>query len=610
MLTPISFTLQNIHFLQQDFLGIRIVPGIFLWVVSFLGVSGLLLLLYFFGLGIQTFIFRFSFSSELINALFSLALGHIFFSTGIALLGSLSLFTSFGIIAYLTLVILITIRGIRKTKHKPHISFKTCKTFLYTVYQANKIGMIFLILFVLLAILKLLSPEIGVDAIFYHFDYPWEYLRIHSMMEYPKGTQIFLTTPQLGQMLNVVLLFFHLVPGLRILHFLFFLCVTFVLLGIGTDKKITSLSILPPLLFAASPTVIGVMGSGYMDMEWILCWLLAFYVISTQKLTTKSLIIAGVLFGGTLAAKIQALPFFLTCIAVIFLRSKTSRIRYISIFTAFSFLISSLWYIRSIIITGSPLFYYHAPQTLTDHINLVLQSISPAIVKMKFLGLLINYHPFIFISLCAAVLGAFARKSIKKMSGKLLFVLILFANYLFLPILYFSGRFLLFGYSGFSVISSEFSIKLMSEKWFTIPLWTITCIIFMYYFSNALMIVPYGLGWANTNTYLTRVLSQNNASYYDFDHAFSPFIKQNDVIGTFTINGFLYANFDHRDVAYIVHSKSSFDNFKKAGLTKLLIKHGDMQWFCKQWQLRNCTPDKYTFLVYYAPAQQYLYTLR
>ena len=610
MLNPLSFTLQNIHYFQQDFSGIRFNEGIFLWLLSFLGVVVFLFLLYLIGTCIRLLIFRISFTQELLNMLLSLALGHIFFSTGIAILGCFSLFTTAGIISYLFGVAILTSIGLLKLKGEQSINSKKSAVFFTTLYKKNKVGCIFLVLFLLLGLTKLLVPEIGVDAIYYHFDYPLEYLRIHSMMEYPKGTQTFLTTPQLGQMLNVVLLFFHLIPGLRILHFLFFLCVTLLLLIIGTARKITSVSILPALLFAASPTVIGVMGSGYMDMEWILCWLLAFYFVTSQKLTKKMLILIGVIFGGTLAAKIQALPFFLTLVAIIFLRVKNTRLSSIILFTTFSFLISSLWYIRSIIITGSPIFYYHAPQTFSDHIGLLVESNYPEILRVKLMSLFSNYHPFIIFSLFLSVIIIIIKKNIKQISSQLVFALLLLINYSFLPILYFTGRFWLFGYSVFSTTTSQLPIKLMQKKWFALPLWSITLITFFYYFVNSLLIIPYGLGWADTNKYLTRVLPSNNASYYDFDHLFSPFIKETDVIGTYTINGFLYANFSHRDIAYVVTQHDSFDNFKRAGFTKLLIKHGDMEWFCGQLELTGCSPNKYTFLSYYAPAQQYLYALK
>lgn len=606
MLNPFSFTLQNIYFLHNEFQGIHFSVGIFAWIISWMAVIVLICFLYAFGTVIRQRLVHISFSDWFINACISLAIGHIFFSTGIAILGYFSFLTPLGISIYLLLVLLITFIGLFQIPLTVFLPPKNSLNFFITMYQSNRIGSIFILLFIFLGLLRLLSPEIGVDAIYYHSDYPKEYLRIHSMMEYPLGTQEYLMTPQLGQMLNIVLLFFHLPLGLRLLHFAFYLCVIVLLLVIGTRQKITATSILPAFLFTASPVIIGVFGSGYMDMEWIFCWLLSFYLIASKPLQTKNIITSALLFGGVLAAKLQALPFFLTFILFIFLNTKKGRVKYSILFILISFIFPLYWYLRSFVVTGNPFFSDHP---LPGLVSLLPQIISVSAIKVKLISLFINYHPFILLSFALLGINLILHKKIKTFPP-LAFSLLLFINYSILPIVYFSGRFWLFGYSIFATLSTMIPLSVFKSRWYRIPLWTVTSILLAYYLFNSLITVPYGLGWADTNKYLTRVLARNNASYYDFDHLFSPHISKNDVIGTYLIHGFLYADFAYRDVAYVIRPHDSFDTIKKAGITKLIVKRGDMQWFCEQLELSGCIPDKYVLLASFAPAKQYLYQLR
>ncbi len=608
MLNPFLFTIQNFLALQKDFIGFRIDSSFFLWILSFVSVCFLFCLLYLLGICIRQFIFRLSKPFTLQHALLSLALGYIFFCTGVTLLGVFSSLSNAGIIVYLIVIIAITILGIKKLPYKQTLYPLNLLAFFKKLYRVNTIASIFLLLFLVLGVMRLLSPEIGVDAIYYHYDYPTEYLRIHSLMEFPKGSQIFLMTPQLAQMLYVIMLFFHLVPSLRIIHFFFFLCAILVFLYIGARKKITQVSVLPALLFTASPTVLGLIGSGYADTQWIFLWTLIFSLLVDTPLTKQTVIITAILFGGLLASKIQGLSFFIIFICFLVFQLKRNVLHYIVWFIFLAFAFPSLWYIRSLLITGQIFYASISTHTL---INLLPQYFSLSIIKTKIIGLFINFNPFILISIALALISfLYNRRKTFSFSTLTCLNLFLVANYLILPLYYYTGRYLLFAFSIFSTLVTQLPLSIYRNKYYQITLWSTCIVMFGYYFINATLILPYGLTWANTNHYLTRVLARNNASYYDFDMLFSPYISTNDLVGTYTINGFLYANFTHEDVFYVLKLHGSFTNLKKAGISKLLIKHGDIQWFCTLWELTDCSINSYKLLAVYPPAGQYLYKIR
>ena len=110
-------------------------------------------------------------------------------------------------------------------------------------------------------------------------------------------------------------------------------------------------------------------------------------------------------------------------------------------------------------------------------------------------------------------------------------------------------------------------------------------------------------------------MSRDNSSYFDYGNKFSKFIKNNETVATYGLWGFYYADFNYiysEDVFRKIGRSLSL--LSKNGATKLLIKGGDMAWFCKTENLVDCSKHNYVFLTSYVfsdlSASQYLYAFK
>jgi hypothetical protein len=136
-------------------------------------------------------------------------------------------------------------------------------------------------------------------------------------------------------------------------------------------------------------------------------------------------------------------------------------------------------------------------------------------------------------------------------------------------------------------------------------------VLFAYYFINQVLVLPYTFGIANQNNYLTRILSRDNSSYYDFGGKFEKYISKKDYVATYKIFGYYYANFKFIDVNFIFGKNMDFSMLKKHGITKLFIKGGDINWFCKTAGITNCNSSDYKLLsVYNKFPTYYLYSIK
>ena len=191
-----------------------------------------------------------------------------------------------------------------------------------------------------------------------------------------------------------------------------------------------------------------------------------------------------------------------------------------------------------------------------------------------------------------------------------MYLLITFAFYLLVQYIY--GRYLIGLYILLIFLASlgiyNFAAKTKLLKLF---LSLVLFILFAYYFINQILILPYAFGVANQNNYLTRILSRDNSSYYDFGGKFHDYISAKDYVATYKIFGLYYANFKFIDVNFIFDKNKDFSVLKKHGVTKLVIKGGDINWFCKTAGVTNCSSSAYKLLSSYNEfPTYYLYSIK
>ena len=426
-------------------------------------------------------------------------------------------------------------------------------------------------------------------------------------------------SPLLSEMSYLIGIFLWSEESARYLHFMFYLLVLLTLFEFSKIKGY-EFSIYTPLLFATAPVVIHETSSMYVDFQWIFYFLLAILVILKNKnLSYTAVFLSGVFLGGMVSSKLWTIVLIpLMAIYMLILRKTAGLnklLKYLFILSAGTALISFIWFLRAYILTGDPFYPAFAnQQQLLGHTSFQIP-ITRLITLNTFLINPLNsvniFSPLFFLGVIFFLYKL--KDNIKTLVSRSLFILLGITFLLYLSINYPYGRYLLGLYVLFIFFSSV-GIEKTIEKFKVIKLLFITAIgiIFIYYFVSSAFVLPYTFGFTNKNSYLTGILSKDNSSYYNFDNKFDKYISNKDYVATYGILGYYYANFKYIDIDYIFNSNGeSFNLLKQKGITKLFIKGGDINYFCQKLSLKNCTPDKYSYLSSYMGSQPYyLYNIK
>ena len=608
--------ISNYQFIRSDFIGVSIsLQGLSLFCIGLLLIISLLFILYCVGEKIRRRFFNFDYPREL-KPFISIALGYILVGSGIALLGVFSLFYPIYIWGYILFIMILSLYPLdvlMEGKDDILFVFAKCGR---SVKQHPWIH-VAILGFILIGFLRLIPPETEVDALWYHTDYPRLYLETHTMMNIdPKGVFYPIVTPTLGDMYYILIQFFDMKDASRVLHYTFYILVILLYI-VGFDRKKYQNYLYAGLLFVTAPVIIRHTSTAYGEFPWVLCWLLAILIITrAERIRNGEIILSAIFFGGTLATKLWMLPFYGVFIPYLYVVNrnleKVKVIKLLFMFTFFSFLVPLLWYIRSYIITGNPLFptFWTYPNGEPNFPS-SLSSLNADGIRARILSL-VSISPLSIFGL-TFFLPAFFINFKSKKSRFIIFSIILTAVQLLIN--YSWHRFIIPFYSIIVVFLSAGTGAFISlSRYFKYIFVFAYMILFIYYLLNAFLLLPYGLGWADKNKYLTRVLSRDNSSYYDYGYRFGKLITASDIVATYGLWGFYYADFVH------FYSEDSFrktgrsiDILLKKGATKLLVKGGDIDWLCMKERLAGCREITYKLIASYlfpdVSASLYLYAL-
>lgn len=587
-MTIIKNILNNYMFLREDFSGFDLnMLGIGFFFLHILIAVGIFVAFYLFGRRVKQLFF-----SENVKYTFfiNVALGYITIGTGIGLLGVFSLLIPKIIAVYLIIICLVAL-------YPYQFNFKKIK---YPLFIHKNIFVWGTLLFIFIGFLRLATPEITEDG--YHTDLPRLYLSSGTTIQDTKELLHVIPYPQLPEMIYLIPIFLGDKEATRFIHFGFYITIILILFTIARN-----FAKFAPLIFVTTPLVIRYSPSQYTDFFMLFTFLLSVILIK-KNMSRKNLILSGILFGAALSAKMWMfvyLPVVLFYIIFLHINSKfLNNLKLITIFVSSSLSIVALWYIRAYIITGNPIYplfstleYLGIEQitnvSLYNHLGLNTKLLNPKNM--------IVFSPLFFLGIGFCLL--YFKEFIRKIRYFPLFIFFILLTLVQLFVKIYLSRYLFSWYIVFSIIVSfGASIAIIKSRIAKYCFSTLYMIIFSYYFINTLFIVPYGLGWADRNSYLTRVLSKDNASYYDFDHRFDKWISSKDLIAVDGIVSFYYADFSYIDIGYIFgKNNKSFDLLKNNDITKLLIKGGDIEWFCKRLELTDCRKDKTKLLATYPP---------
>jgi len=607
--------INNYNYLRQDYIGHSDKIVIYNLIINVLISLALILIFYLIGSKIKSIIFKKE-NYSVQDIFIKIAFGYIFVGSGLAIIGFFSFLYSWVIAIYLLICVLLAILPINSLKNNL-IELRRFLKELYRDFKIHKWIFIWITLFIFIGFLKLQSPEIREDQ--YHTDLPVLYLKNHSIM-LPLKEQILVSqSPQLSEMSYLIAIFLGSKEAARYIHFTFYFLVLLLLYSLSKNKKYKFV-IIAPLIFATAPEVIRETSSQYTDFQWVFLFLLfAIILIRSKLLNTKLVMLSGFLFGGMIATKLWAIAFITVptlYILIMNYKTKIKATKYIFNFILFSLFAPFIWFLRSFFLTGNPVYpAFSSKELLEGSINFGVShyfTFNSALFGIQNFKI---FSPIFFLGIAFLLYKLRDNiKDLKKLNISIFFIFLtieyLFINYPF-------GRYLLGLYSiAIIIVSRSLYAVIIKHKLLKYLTSIVLFLLFFYYFINSMLTLPYGIGMADKNKYLTRTLSKDNSSYYDFNHSFDHFISKNDLVATYGIFGYYYADFNYIDINYIFDRKKlSFNNFKNKGVTKVFIKGGDINWFCNKLGLIDCKEENYKLLshfsaVPYSGTQYYLYLLK
>lgn len=584
----------KINYLKQDYVGLSMNFDVlinftlgFIISVSFLTISLLI------GQKIRKFFFKKTPNG--IDYLTDIALGTILIGTGISLLGVFSLLNSFALLSFLIILLIFSLY-----KFQPNYLHNARKKLLFNLklLKQNKLVFLWLLLFIILALVNLINPEIREDQ--YHVDIPNVFLNSQTTL-IPPNQAPYAPLPMLSEMMYLIGIFLWSNESARYIHFMFYILVLLTLIEFSKLKNY-KFSIYAPLLFATAPVVIHETSSMYVDFQWIFFFLLSIFLLIRKKLITyQTVLLSGIFLGAMMASKIWTIVFFPLSVVylIIVLNNIDKKLlsKYIIVLFLSTLSISFIWYFRAYLLTGNALYPAFTNNSLKiSFFSTILNYIHinyPILNPVSYLNV---YSP-LFFSGCILFFYKLKNNIILFIKLNIFkYFLLLLVLYLFINYPY--GRYLLGLYILFIFFASIGINTFVSNfKYSKLILNTLLFILFSYYFINSALVLPYSFKIADKNNYISRILIRDNSSYYDFGKKFDKYIKKDDLVATYRIYGHYYANFNYQDTNFIFdNNKKSFDMLKKNKYTKLFIRGGDINWFCKESELINCNSSKYYLL--------------
>lgn len=606
--------LNKFSLLKQDFIGFNFDFNVFINLVfGFIIAGGLILISILLGKKIRNLLFKklnFRF-----NYLIDIAVGYMLISTGVTVLGFFSLLTPPIISLYLLVVLLVSLYPFNNLFILLNKSYIFPGNIIKELAK-NKMIFVWVCLFVFLAVINLINPEIREDQ--YHVDFPKMYLNSHTIMVPPKEQFHVSGSPMLGEMYYTIGIFLWSQESARYIHFLFYLLVILSLYEFSKLNKY-KFSLYNLLLLVTAPVIIHETSAMYVDFEWMFCFLISILILTaSKKLKLKEIILSGLILGGMLASKMWTIVFIpVSAIYLLILLKNlalTQKFKKMILFILTAAIFPAIWFLRAYLLTGDPIFpafaviprleftadnyrlyhYFTINYPILNPFN-YLNVFSP----LFFLGLLLFLYKF--------------RQNLREVFSLNIFKYLIILFLMYLSVQYPYGRYLLGLYLLFIFFSSlGFSKAMENFKLMKYLVNIFLIFFFLYYLFNSVLVLPYAFGFADKNKYLTRILSRDWSSYYDYGRKFDKYISKNDYVATYGVFGYYYANFKYLDINFVFDpNHKSFELLKKKGFTKIFIKGGDINYFCKQINMKDCSSSHYVLLSSYIPfPSYYLYSLK
>lgn len=406
-----------------------------------------------------------------------------------------------------------------------------------------------------------LTPEKGVDAIGYHLYFPKVYLEHGTMMLPARGSRLFSLFPHLASMIYLLPVSLNLPNITQLFHFgLGILTAINLRLIVQRYSKKNSLAL--SLIFYSVLTIGSVSRSAYSD--FFITFFLSLSLLAIEEYVKKRRnwwLVSGIMLGGTLATKNQSLA-FLPLIFFIFyliLRVKAKELFKILLVT---FLPPILWYIRSIIIAGTP---FYPLLSLKDP---RVPQFSLGYSKFQFLRLIRDiflFQPF-FLFLLSGFLILLVINTEKKWLKTSLWAVLTCFYWVLLPESFHDWRYFLPYYLLIVFLASNLIYQLLTITFFRYGLIVVSfCLLVPRVYTSSLYL-PYIFGLEEKRVFLSNALRTRIEDFYDVDGRFARFIAQNNRVLIDGVLGLYYVDFPFQEFEYsaFFQKELSLVEFEKA----------------------------------------------
>jgi len=207
-----------------------------------------------------------------------------------------------------------------------------------------------------------LAPEIGNDTLSYHLYHPKIFIENHKIGYIPFTRESL--WPYLTEMLFTIGLILKSVTVAKLFHYFFGILSAAAVFSFTRKFFSNKTAFLATALFISAPGIFMQMTYSYIDLAQCFYSFLAFYALMLwiENKNIKLLILSAILVGLTLSVKLLGgITLLVLCLIMLFefIYARIGfkkALKYYFIFGFIAFIICSVWYIRSYIVLGNPVY--------------------------------------------------------------------------------------------------------------------------------------------------------------------------------------------------------------------------------------------------------------
>lgn len=461
------------------------------------------------------------------------------FSVGILGLLKLKIIIIFFVILFFFLTFLLS-------KNIKSINYQN---YFYFLKPIEIICLVFLGLWLIVNLIGALGPEIFYDALWYHLTLPKLYLQKESVHFIPGNLFYYSAMPRLIEMLYTAVISLSNEIGAKVIHYLFGVLATIVIIIYGSRLFNRRVAIIAALIFYSNLIVAWQSTTAYIDLGRTFFETCAFFLFLNwwKEREDSDLIKSGLTAGLALSTKYLAFGSIATLGLLIVFYSKKNKI-----FDLFKFLIPALfipmpWFLFAYLSTGNPIYPLFSG-ILSGWHDFILRGFFDFFSDFYKLSNLPSdwASPFspIYLILLPLTFVSVLKFKIVRVIG--LYCLLAYIVWFLTPR---TGgtRFILPYLPAFSVfVSSVFLLN--SNRFKTYKLIAIYSIFAVTIFNLAIRFyvnsknIPVIIGKQSKHDFLVKNLDFTNA-FYDIDHYFEENIKKDDFVLIVGGQNLYYVNF-------------------------------------------------------------------